>query len=83
VTGGGGSAVAGGGRRWSSDSDAVGRLCGGTARLGAVASARDRGEGLVGCLAGPAGSSPWRPANGAGGGLPAARPARGEMAPPI
>jgi hypothetical protein len=39
------------------------------------------GEGLVGGLAGPAGSSPWRPANGAAGGLPAARPARGERHP--
>jgi hypothetical protein len=43
------SAVAGGGRRWSSGSGAVGPLCGGAARLWAVASANDRGgkAGLV------------------------------------
>jgi hypothetical protein len=68
--------VAGGGRLWSSWSGVVGRLCGGAARLWVVAGAKDRGERLVWCLAGPAGSSPRRPANGAGGGLTAARPAR-------
>jgi hypothetical protein len=42
---------------------------------------RIAGEGLVWCLAGPAGSSPLRPATGAGGSLPAARPAGGERHP--
>jgi hypothetical protein len=73
--------VAGGGRRWSSWSGAVGRLCGGAARLWVVAGAKGRGEWLVWCLAGPAGSSPWRPANGAGGGLTAARPRAGGRHP--
>jgi hypothetical protein len=44
---------------------------------------RVAGEGLVWCLAGPAGNSPRRPAHGAGGSSPAARPARGETAPPF